>query len=163
MLLKIDKKLPVSRNSAHFRSSIELQTRTSIGTATGDSVLICDCIFVSEELWLVANHDLDYVIYRSICVMKRLMMSKDWFTCFDIWQDIELDDKTNFSIVTLRAAAPTVFHLVLHQCERELDDTDWVITRVKADTTTTAAVQTGMLVDCIHWKYLKFFGVFNRI
>ena len=50
MLLKIDKKLSVSRISAHFRSSIELQARTSIETAMGDFVLVPDCIFVSEEL-----------------------------------------------------------------------------------------------------------------
>ena len=45
MLLNIDKKLPVSRLSL---SSIEQQRRTSIGTATGDSVR--DCIFVFERV-----------------------------------------------------------------------------------------------------------------
>ena len=54
MLLKIDKKLPVSWLSARSCSSIELHPRTSIGTNTGDSVLVRDLIFVSQKFWLAS-------------------------------------------------------------------------------------------------------------
>ena len=49
MLLKSDGKLPMTLLSDGSRSSIELQPCTSIRTATGDSVLLRDCILVSEE------------------------------------------------------------------------------------------------------------------
>ncbi|XP_052249477.1 Fanconi anemia group I protein-like isoform X2 [Dreissena polymorpha] len=61
----------------------------------------------------------------------------------DIDSEIELDSPTNFAIVTARSAAPTVLQLVLAQCERELDDTDWVITRGKADHAATCGDLTG--------------------
>ena len=50
---KLDRKLPVKRLSDGSRLSLELP-RTSIGTARGDSVLLQDCIFVSEEFWLAS-------------------------------------------------------------------------------------------------------------
>ena len=46
-------------------------------------------------------------------------------------------------MITNRTAAPCVLMLVLQHCEKELDDTDWVISRVKADTICTAPTQSG--------------------
>lgn len=57
-----------------------------------------------------------------------------------------MDDRTNFAVITLRAAAPTVLQVILQQSEKELDDTDWVITRLKADTMATLSNQTGKLL-----------------
>ncbi|XP_053406526.1 Fanconi anemia group I protein-like [Mercenaria mercenaria] len=61
----------------------------------------------------------------------------------DIDQEIELDGRTNFAVVTQRAAAPTVLQIVVNQGERELDNTDWVVTRVRADATAELASSTG--------------------
>lgn len=64
-------------------------------------------------------------------------------------QEIELDNRTNFATVTLRSAAPTVLQLVVHQCDRELDDLDWVITYIKADTLANLAAQTGLYARAV--------------
>ena len=72
------------------------------------------------------------------------------FSCIVVYfltQEIEVDGRTNFAIVTQRAAAPTVLQIVLNHAERELDNTDWVVTRVRADTTAEIADSTG---KCVH-------------
>lgn len=61
----------------------------------------------------------------------------------DIDQEIEVDNRTNFAMVTNRTVAPCVLTLVLQHCEKELDDTDWVIARVKADTLCSTPTQSG--------------------
>ncbi|ESO96862.1 hypothetical protein LOTGIDRAFT_115514, partial [Lottia gigantea] len=53
----------------------------------------------------------------------------------DIDQQVEVDDKTNYGLITLRTAAPTVLQLVLHHIDRELDDIDWVIGQIKSEQT----------------------------
>ncbi|XP_055955282.1 Fanconi anemia group I protein [Patella vulgata] len=52
----------------------------------------------------------------------------------DVDQQVEVEDKTNFSLITIRTAAPTVLQLTLHHIDRELDDMDWVIGYIKSDT-----------------------------
>ncbi|KAK3595809.1 hypothetical protein CHS0354_014625 [Potamilus streckersoni] len=52
----------------------------------------------------------------------------------DIDKEIVLEDKTHFALVTNRSAAPTVLLPVLHHIDQELDNTEWVISHVKADT-----------------------------
>ena len=54
-----------------------------------------------------------------------------------------MDSRTNFAMVTTRTVAPCVLMLVLQHCEKELDDTDWVIARVKADTLCSTPTQSG--------------------
>ncbi|XP_056004226.1 Fanconi anemia group I protein-like [Ostrea edulis] len=51
----------------------------------------------------------------------------------DIDQETEVEDKTHFSLVTPRTAAPILLNLVLQQTERELDDTDWVVARLRGE------------------------------
>ncbi|XP_078310521.1 Fanconi anemia group I protein-like isoform X2 [Crassostrea virginica] len=53
----------------------------------------------------------------------------------DIDQDTEVEDKTHFSLVTHRTAAPLMLNLVLQQVERELDDTEWVVARLRGEST----------------------------
>ena len=45
--------------------------------------------------------------------------------------------------VTTRTVAPCVLMLVLQHCEKELDDTDWIIARVKANTLCSTPTQSG--------------------
>ena len=54
-----------------------------------------------------------------------------------------MDSRTNFAMVTSRTAAPCVLLLVLQHCDKEIDDTDWVISRVKADTLSSLPAQSG--------------------
>lgn len=65
-------------------------------------------------------------------------------------QEIELDDRTNFAVITQRAAAPTVLQIVVSQAERELDNTDWVITRVRADAAADLTSKTGRYIGIQH-------------
>lgn len=51
-----------------------------------------------------------------------------------MFQEVEMEDETNFAMVTNRTAAPTLILLVLSHIEKELDDTEWVINRVRAET-----------------------------
>ena len=70
MLLKIDKKLPGLRISAHSRSPIKLQAHTSIGTATGESFSYETAYsFPRSSGWLAY---LDYVLYRSTVMRAQL-------------------------------------------------------------------------------------------
>ncbi|XP_062569094.1 Fanconi anemia group I protein-like [Saccostrea cucullata] len=52
----------------------------------------------------------------------------------DIDQETQVEDKTHFSLVTQRTSAPVLLNLVLQQAERELDDTEWVVARLRAET-----------------------------
>lgn len=63
----------------------------------------------------------------------------------DIDQEVEVEDRTHHASITARTAAPTILSLVLQQVERELDDTEWAIARMKADT--LAAPQDDDMVD----------------
>lgn len=54
-----------------------------------------------------------------------------------------MEDKTHFSLVTHRTAAPVVLSLVLQQVERELDDSEWVMGRLRAESGQTSGQSTG--------------------
>lgn len=56
----------------------------------------------------------------------------------DIDQETQVEDKTHFSLVTHRTAAPVVLSLVLQQVERELDDSEWVMGRLRAESAQTS-------------------------
>ncbi|KAL3863875.1 hypothetical protein ACJMK2_005602 [Sinanodonta woodiana] len=56
----------------------------------------------------------------------------------DIDQEIVIEGKTHFALVTSRSAAPTVLLLVVHHIDQELDNTEWVISHIKADTLATS-------------------------
>ncbi|XP_060066716.1 Fanconi anemia group I protein-like [Ylistrum balloti] len=56
----------------------------------------------------------------------------------DIDQEVEVEDRTHHASITARTAAPTILLLVLQQVERELDDTEWAIARIKAETLSAA-------------------------
>ncbi len=51
----------------------------------------------------------------------------------DIDQEVQVDEQTTHAIVNARTSCPTVLLLVLGQVERELDDTEWVVNRLKAE------------------------------
>ncbi|XP_064602070.1 Fanconi anemia group I protein-like [Liolophura sinensis] len=51
----------------------------------------------------------------------------------DIDPEVDVEDRTHFSLVTPRSAAPTLVLLLLQQVEEELDHTEWVIGRIRAD------------------------------
>ena len=55
-------------------------------------------------------------------------------------QEVEVEDRTHFALLTPRTAAPTVVLLVLNSMDKDLDDTDWVINRLKADILAEAAM-----------------------
>ncbi|WAR22215.1 FANCI-like protein [Mya arenaria] len=61
----------------------------------------------------------------------------------DIDPDIEMDGCTNFAVVSVRSAAPTVLQLVVQQSDQELDDIDWVISRTRAEHQVAVTGQTG--------------------
>ena len=46
---------------------------------------------------------------------------------------MEVEDRTHFSLITPRTAAPHVVVLLLPYADHDLDDTDWVIARMKAN------------------------------
>ena len=50
-----------------------------------------------------------------------------------LWQDVDVEDRTHFSLITPRTAAPHVLVLLLPYADHDLDDTDWVVARMKAD------------------------------
>ncbi|XP_041370521.1 Fanconi anemia group I protein-like [Gigantopelta aegis] len=58
----------------------------------------------------------------------------------DIDQEVEVEKSTHFSLIKHRTAAPMVVLLVLSSCERQLDDIDWVVTRIKADTSSNPQI-----------------------
>ncbi|KAK3095680.1 hypothetical protein FSP39_017526 [Pinctada imbricata] len=53
----------------------------------------------------------------------------------DVDQEVEVEDKTHYSLVTHRTAAPMLMLLTLQHCEQEMEDTEWVLARLKADVT----------------------------
>ena len=46
---------------------------------------------------------------------------------------MDVEDRTHFSLITPRTAAPHVLVLLLPYADHDLDDTDWVVARMKAD------------------------------
>ena len=64
----------------------------------------------------------------TICVTRLMMIMTSIF-----FQDVQLEDSTNFSVVTERSAATTIINFVLVNIDRQLDDTDWVLAKVKAN------------------------------
>ncbi|OWF38448.1 Fanconi anemia group I protein-like [Mizuhopecten yessoensis] len=71
---------------------------------------------------------------RKSCPPYLRDISQDIHTQLgDIDQDVEVEDRTHHASVTARTAAPTILLLVLQQVERELDDTEWAIARIKAN------------------------------
>ena len=55
-------------------------------------------------------------------------------------QEVELEDRTNFTLINHKTACPTVLSLLLSQIDRELDDTEWVVTRMRSQ---LATLDTG--------------------
>ncbi|XP_076434906.1 Fanconi anemia group I protein-like [Babylonia areolata] len=53
----------------------------------------------------------------------------------DVEQDVEVEDRTHFSLITTRTAAPHVVMLLLPLVDQDLDDTEWVLSRMKTDST----------------------------
>lgn len=53
-------------------------------------------------------------------------------------QEVTVEDKTHFSLMTPTTAAPHVVLLMLPFVDSDLDNTDWVIARMKANTTVSA-------------------------
>ncbi len=64
---------------------------------------------------------------------RRLTDTKTIFT-----QGVEIKDKVNFGIVTPRTSS-IVLLTVLNQLDRELEDTEWILARLKADTGPSAS------------------------
>ena len=60
-----------------------------------------------------------------------------------LFQEVEVEQSTHFSLITHRTAAPVVVLLVLASCERQLDDVDWVIMRIKAETGISTKMDEG--------------------
>nr|KAG5697291.1 hypothetical protein BaRGS_004957 [Batillaria attramentaria] len=52
----------------------------------------------------------------------------------DIDREVEVEDRTHFAVITQRTAAPHIVTLLLPYVDHDLDDTDWIISRMKADT-----------------------------
>ena len=50
-----------------------------------------------------------------------------------VFQEIELENTTHFAVITPATAAPVVISLVLTHLERQLEDTEWVINRVRGE------------------------------
>ncbi|VDI13191.1 fanconi anemia group I protein [Mytilus galloprovincialis] len=65
----------------------------------------------------------------------------------DIDQEVEVEDRTNFALLTPRSAAPMVVLLVLNHMDRDLDDTEWVVNRLKADILAESALEDDTGVD----------------
>ena len=65
----------------------------------------------------------------------------------DIDQEVEVEDRTHFALLTPRSAAPMVVTLVLNHMDIELDDTEWVINRLKADILSESAIDDDKAVD----------------
>ena len=53
----------------------------------------------------------------------------------DIDQEVELAEETNFALVNARHVTPCIWLLVLDCLDKEAEDTDWVIARLKGDLT----------------------------
>ncbi|XP_013422004.1 Fanconi anemia group I protein-like [Lingula anatina] len=62
----------------------------------------------------------------------------------DIDQEVEVEKRTHYAIVNQHTAAPCVLNLVLHQIESELDHTDWVISRLKAELQASVDSSAGL-------------------
>ncbi|CAC5388853.1 FANCI [Mytilus coruscus] len=65
----------------------------------------------------------------------------------DIDQEVEVEDRTHFALLTPRSAAPMVVLLVLNHMDRDLDDTEWVVNRLKADILAESALEDDNGVD----------------
>ncbi|XP_070212059.1 Fanconi anemia group I protein-like [Littorina saxatilis] len=53
----------------------------------------------------------------------------------DVEQDVEVENRTHYSLITPRTAAPHGVTLLLPFIDQDLDDTEWVVARMKADST----------------------------
>ncbi|XP_022096600.1 Fanconi anemia group I protein-like [Acanthaster planci] len=51
----------------------------------------------------------------------------------DVDEDVEVESSTHYSIVSQRTAAPTVLLLLMSQVDRSLEETEWVLNRMKAE------------------------------
>jgi hypothetical protein len=47
---------------------------------------------------------------------------------------VDVTDQTHYSLINARTAAPHVVLLLLQYVDYDLDDTEWVIGKMKADT-----------------------------
>lgn len=73
---------------------------------------------------------------------SRNYASKFYVSCL-YYQEIEVDDRTNLAVVSVRSACPTVLGAITGQCDTELDSLDWVIARIRANHTASLGAQTG--------------------
>lgn len=73
------------------------------------------------------------------------MCRKIFILIFFLKQEVEVEDRTHFALLTPRSAAPMVILLVLNHMDTELDDTEWVINRLKADILSESAID-GMYI-----------------
>ncbi|KAI0209686.1 Fanconi anemia group I protein [Lamellibrachia satsuma] len=85
----------------------------------------------------------------------------------DIDQAVQVEGASIYPVVTARTAAPITLLLVLGQIDRELDDTEWAINRLRMDTLTvvdgndspgtqqeekekSAITRLGHMINCMH-------------
>ncbi|XP_071497957.1 Fanconi anemia group I protein-like [Diadema antillarum] len=51
----------------------------------------------------------------------------------DVDAEVEVEDRTHFAIINSKTATPTILLLWMHQADQVLDDTEWLVTRLKAE------------------------------
>ncbi|NXX42614.1 FANCI protein, partial [Tricholaema leucomelas] len=73
-----------------------------------------------------------HVLYKSPVSLLR-DLAQDIHACLgDIDQDVEVEGRSHFAIVTAKTAAPTVCLLVLGQADKVLEEVDWLIKKLSS-------------------------------
>ncbi|XP_064629898.1 Fanconi anemia group I protein-like [Lineus longissimus] len=88
-----------------------------------DDVNICK-LLISQLLTMTTQMRSAMSLVRDISLDIHCQLG-------DVDQNVEVEDDSKFAIITHRTSAPTVLLLVLSQIERDLEDTDWAISKMR--------------------------------
>ncbi|XP_070540770.1 Fanconi anemia group I protein-like [Ptychodera flava] len=83
-------------------------------------------VFLSLLFMLTSQSNTSIVIAKEIAQDIHSQVG-------DVDQDVEVEDRTHYAIINPRTAAPTVLLLLMSQVDKYLDETDWVLSLLKAD------------------------------
>ncbi|XP_077992604.1 Fanconi anemia group I protein-like [Glandiceps talaboti] len=83
-------------------------------------------VFINLLLLLTTQSTSNIIITREIAQDIHSQLG-------DVDQEVEVEDKTHYAIINPRTAAPTVLLLLMHQIEKYIDETEWVLSLLKAD------------------------------